>query len=143
MKPTIFIICFLASFSLFAQEEWGGVDKNNVTLKEIAPVWPGCESEKGNSKSDCFDKNLIQHVIKNFKYPMSAYKNNVQGKVIVEFFINQEGMVEVKSVTGATKALQDEAKRNILAIPKMKPGMLGGKFREIKYTIPFTFKTGK
>ena len=143
MKPTIFIICFLASFSLFSQEEWGGVNRNSVTLKEVAPVWPGCENEKGNKKSACFDKKLIQHIIKNFKYPMGEYKNNVQGKVIVEFFINQEGMVEVKSVSGATKALQDEAKRNILAIPKMKPGMLGGKFREIKYTIPFTFKTGK
>ena len=52
-------------------------------------------------------------------------------------------MVEIKSATGATKALQEEAKRNILAIPKMKPGMMGGKFRAIKYTIPFTFKTGK
>ena len=143
MKPTLFIICFLASFSLFAQEEWGNVNKNTVTLKEVAPVWPGCENEKGDKKSDCFDKKLIQHIIKNFKYPMNEYKKNIQGKVIVEFFINQDGMVEIKSATGATKALQEEAKRNILAIPKMKPGMMGGKFRAIKYTIPFTFKTGK
>ena len=143
MKPTIFILCFLASFSLFAQEEWGGVNKNTVTLKEVAPIWPGCENEKGSSKSACFDNKLIQHIIKNFKYPMAEYKNNVQGKVIVEFIINEDGMVEVKKVTGATKALQEEAKRNILAIPKMKPGMMGGKFRAIKYTIPFTFKTGK
>jgi protein TonB len=143
MKPTIFIICFLASFSLFAQEEWGDVNRNSVTLKEVAPTWPGCENEKGDQKSACFDKKLIEHIIKNFKYPMTEYKNNVQGKVIVEFFINEEGKVEVNSVSGATKALQEEAKRNILAIPKMKPGMMGGKFRAIKYTIPFTFKTGK
>jgi len=143
MKPTIFILCFLASFSLFAQEEWGDVNKNTVTMKEIAPVWPGCETKKGNQKSACFDDSLIKHIIKNFNYPMAEYKNNVQGKVIVEFFINQDGMVEVQKVSGATKALQDEAKRNILAIPKMTPGMMGGKFRAIKYTIPFTFKTGK
>ncbi len=143
MKSTIFILCFLTSISLFAQEEWGDVNKNNVTLREVAPIWPGCENEKGDKKSACFDNKLIQHIIKNFKYPMNEYKNNIQGKVIVEFFINKGGKVEVSSVTGATKALQDEAKRNILAIPKMKPGMMGGKFRAIKYTVPFTFKTGK
>ena len=53
-------------------------------------------------------------------------------------------MVEVKNVSGGSKALQDEAKRNIMAIPKMaKPGMMGGKPRTIKFTVPFTFKTGK
>lgn len=143
MKPTIFILCFLASISMYSQEEWGGVNKNTVTLKEVAPVWPGCENEKGDKKSACFDDKLIQHIIKNFKYPMNEYKNNIQGKVTVVFFINEDGMVEISSVSGATKALQEEAKRNILAIPKMKPGMMGGKFRAIKYTVPFNFKTGK
>ena len=85
----------------------------------------------------------MQHIIKNFKYPATEYKNNVQGKVVVEFVINEKGLVEVKSVTGGSTALQDEAKRNIMAIPKMKPGMMGGKPRAIKYTVPFNFKTGK
>ena len=64
--------------------------------------------------------------------------------MIVEFIINEQGLVEVKNVSGGSKALQDEAKRNIMAIPKMaKPGMMGGKARPIKFTVPFTFKTGK
>jgi periplasmic protein TonB len=64
--------------------------------------------------------------------------------VVVEFFINEQGLVDIKSVTGGTAALQAEAKRNIGLIPKMKkPGMMGGKPRPIKYTVPITFKTGK
>ena len=35
--------------------------------------------------------------------------------------------------------LQEEAKRNILQIPEMKPGMLGGKPRAIQYKVPFNF----
>lgn len=143
MKNLLIIFCILVSTSVFAQE-WGDVDKNTVTLKEIGPIWIGCESGTPAERDNCFNQKLATHISKNFKYPAESYKNNDQGKVIVNFIINEKGLVEVKSVSGGTKALQDEAKRNIMAIPKMsKPGMMAGKPRAIKFTVPFTFKTGK
>jgi len=143
MKKTLLILSLLISATLFAQGEWGSVDKNVVTLHEIAPVWPGCDSGNAAKREACFNKKLTQHIIKNFKYPANEYKKNIQGKVIVEFYINEKGLVDIKSVTGGNAGLQAEAKRNIMAIPKMKPGHLGGKPRPIKYTVPFNFKTGK
>ncbi len=144
MKNLLLVICILFSTTIFAQEEWGDVNKNTVTLKEIAPVWPGCEAGDAATRDACFNQKLASHISKNFKYPPEAYKNNDQGKVIVEFTINEKGLVEVTSVSGGSKALQEEAKRNIMAIPKMaKPGMMGGKPRAIKMAVPFTFKTGK
>ena len=143
MKNSLIILCLLFSATIFAQEEWGNVNKNTLTLKEIAPVWKGCEAGSPATRGACFDKKLTQHVIKNFKYPVAEYKNNTQGRVVVDFIINAKGIVEVQGVSGGSKGLQDEAKRNIMAIPKMKPGMLGGKPRAIKYTVPFNFKTGK
>ena len=143
IKNIFFVVALMASTALFAQD-WGGVDKNKVTLKEIAPTWPGCESNQGEAINTCFMKKLSSHIMKNYKYPPQAYKNNEQGKVVVEFMINEQGTVDIKNVSGGTAALQEEAKRNILAIPKMaKPGMLGGKPRAIKYTVPIGFKTGK
>ncbi|MGV6828008.1 MAG: TonB family protein [Flavobacteriales bacterium] len=143
MKKLLFLIFIFISNYSFSQQEWGDVEKNNITLKEIAPIWPGCESDNVAQRDACFDKKLIEHIVKNYKYPAKEYNNNIQGKVVVNFFINEEGLVEIKSVTGGNKGLQEEAKRNILAIPKMKPGMLGGKFKAISYTIPITFKTGR
>ncbi|MEM0518081.1 MULTISPECIES: energy transducer TonB [Aequorivita] len=144
MKNLLFLTCFLFSTAIFAQQEWGDVRKNNITLKEIAPIWPGCEKGNVSQRDNCFNTQLATHISKNFKYPPNAYKNNDEGRVIVEFVINEQGIVDVKSVSGGTKELQEEAKRNIMAIPKMaKPGMMGGKPRAIKYTVPFTFKTGK
>lgn len=144
MKNLIIAVCILFSTSIFAQQEWGNVNKNEVTLKEIAPIWPGCEKGNATERDNCFNQKLSAHISKNFKYPAEAYKNNEQGKVTVEFMINEKGIVEVTNVSGGTKVLQEEAKRNILAIPKMaKPGMMGGKPRAIKMTVPFTFKTGK
>ncbi len=144
MKNLLILVSILFTTTLFAQQEWGDVQKNTVTLKEIAPIWPGCETGNAAERDNCFNNKLATHIAKNFKYPAEAYKQNDQGKVIVEFIINEQGLVEVKNVSGGTQALRDEAKRNIMAIPKMsKPGMLGGKPRAIKMTVPFTFKTGK
>jgi len=143
MKKLFFIILLLAANLSYAQD-WGGVDKNTVTMKEIAPTWPGCEGKNGSGIDACFKQKLAQHIGKNFKYPAAAYKANDQGRVVVEFYINEKGNVDIKSVTGGSQLLQDEAKRNITAIPKMaKPGMMAGKPRAIKYIVPITFKTGK
>lgn len=143
-KFFILTLILFSTTALFSQEEWGSVEKNKVTFKEIGPIWPGCEKGSASERDDCFNKNLSSHISKNFKYPAEAYKKNEQGKVFVEFIINEKGLVEVTKVSGATKALQEEAKRNILSIPKMtKPGMMAGKPKAIKFTVPFTFKTGK
>ncbi len=137
-------IILFSSTTLLAQEEWGNMQGTTLTTKEIGPVWPGCESGDAATRSDCFDRKLVKHITQNFKYPPEAYKKNEQGKVLVEFIINEKGLVEIQKVSGGTKALQEEAKRNILSIPKMaKPGMLSGKPRAIKFTVPFNFKTGK
>ncbi|QAA82998.1 TonB family protein [Aequorivita sp. H23M31] len=145
MKYLLILSLILVSGStVFSQEEWGNVKANKVTLNEIGPIWPGCENDDAAKRSDCFDTKLIQHITANFKYPTDAYKKNEQGRVLVDFIINEKGVVEIQKVSGGTKALQNEAKRNILSIPKMsKPGMFAGKPRAIKFTVPITFKTGK
>lgn len=113
-------------------------------MREIAPVWPGCEEGSASQRDLCFKQKLANHIAKNFKYPAEAWKNNEQGRVVVEFFVTEAGGIDIKNVSGGTTALQEEAKRNIMAIPQMaKPGMMAGKPRAIKYTVPITFKTGK
>ncbi|MEP2936758.1 MAG: TonB family protein [Gilvibacter sp.] len=130
--------------SAVAQETWGDVDKNKVTMQELPPVWPGCESgTNAQELSKCFNQKLAQHIASNFKYPAAEYNANIEGRVIVDFVINEAGRVEIKSVSGGNEALQNEAKRNILEMPELKPGMLAGKPRVISYKVPFTFKTGR
>lgn len=147
MKKKFLLAMVLALFSTltFSQEKWGDVQKNKVTMKELPPIWPGCEDTDGDptAMNKCFTTKLSQHIGKNFKYPAEAYNANDEGRVVVDFKINTEGKVEIISTSGASEVLQAEAKRNILQIPQMKPGMLAGKPKEITYKVPFTFKTGK
>ena len=144
MKNILFIFCLLAAVGYGQAQEAGSVSGTTVTMREIAPTWPGCESQKGAGLNDCFTKKLTQHIVSNYKYPPAAYKKNEQGVVTVDFIINKLGLVEVTNVSGGTATLQKEAKRNIMSIPKMaKPGQLGGEPHIISYSVPFTFKTGK
>ena len=82
---------------------------------------------------------MVQHVVSNFQFPKGYKKGSVKEKVVVDFVINEEGKPQILGVKGGTKVLQEEAKRNIMAIPQMTPGQAGGKPRAIKYSMPFTF----
>lgn len=142
MKKIILLLAVFVSTGMFAQEEWGDMEKNTLTMKEIPPIWPGCKGTT-TQRDACFNKKLTEHVVKNFEYPAEEYKNNIQGRVVVDFIINEEGKVEVTNVSGGTPGLQKAAKNNILKMPVMKPGMMGGKPRAIKMSVPFSFKKKK
>ena len=142
MKISMIMLCFLISISASAQEDWS-LKRSTLKMKETAPVWPGCESNEPAKINACFNKMLVKHIQKNFKYPAEEYKKNIQGEVVVEFIINTKGLVEIKSTSGGNKGLQEAAKKNISSIPKMKPGMFAGKPSAVPYTVPFNFKTGK
>ena len=141
MKKLVLISCALLFAISVNAQEWGTVEGNSVTVREIPPVWPGCEEGNVEQRDQCFLNKLGRHVAENYRYPEEEYKNKIQGTVIVEFIINTEGIIEIQKVSGGSEGLQKEAKRNIMLIPKMsKPGMLGGKPRAIPYTVPITFK---
>ncbi|MEH6407126.1 MAG: energy transducer TonB [Leeuwenhoekiella sp.] len=137
MKKLVFAIIVMMAASTYAQE---GVSMkgNTLTVSDVAPVWPGCSGTAAEKKS-CFKQQLAKHIGANFKFPKGYKQGTVKEKVIVKFVIDKQGEPVIKSVTGGTKALQEEAKRNISLIPKMTPGNAGGVPKEIKYTVPFTF----
>lgn len=136
MKKLLLVLFLFSAGSIFAQEGVK-VSKNTVTTKETPPIWPGCESAQ-NSKA-CFKEKLTGHLKANYKFPKDASGNYIRGKAVVSFVINKEGKPVVTNVEGPKKELNQEAKRIILAIPKMTPGQLAGKPTEVSYKVPFTF----
>jgi len=142
MKKLLLIVFILTTTATIAQDNWGDMKKNKLTMKELPPVWPGCTGTV-SEKDTCFNQKLTKHIGTNFKYPEEEYKKNIEGRVVVKFKINAKGIVEIRSITGGNKGLQEAAKENILKIPQLKPGMMGGQPRAISMTIPFNFKTNK
>ena len=78
---------------------------------------------------------------KNIKYPPISAENGIQGRVIVQFVVNQDGsIVDPVVVRGVDSHLDKEALRVIQMMPKWKPGKQRGKAVRVKYTVPVMFR---
>jgi len=83
----------------------------------------------------------MKFLSKNIRYPEEAMKNDVQGRVIIQFVVKKDGSISNPTVAKSVDPLLDEeALRVINAMPKWKPGMHEGKAVNVKYTIPVSFK---
>ncbi|OFY22819.1 MAG: hypothetical protein A2W98_09570 [Bacteroidetes bacterium GWF2_33_38] len=84
---------------------------------------------------------LIQYISKNIKYPKSAAKAGVEGKVFVSFFVNEDGAISgVVVEKGVSPELDKEALRVISKMPKWTPGENQGKPVKVALTLPIQFK---
>lgn len=98
----------------------------------VAPKFKGGNEELG--------KWIQDHI----QYPLSAAKEKIEGRVIVEFVITREGFVSApRVVRGISDALNKEALRVIRSLPQWTPGYSNGKPVHTRYTYPVTFKLAK
>ncbi len=133
---SLFLFAFIFISSFVNAQKDVSVQGNSVTYNEIAPVWPGCEGNE-REKKKCFNTNLALLIQKNFDFKNGYTQADKGSRILVKFFINKEGKPEIESVEGGSEAMQKEARRVILLLPKMKPGSAGGEVKEISYTVPF------
>ena len=78
------------------------------------------------------------------KYPKYAVENGIQGRVLVDFIIDENGNVkDVKVSRSIHTSLDDEAVRVVSASPKWRPGRHRGKKVRIALTVGVDFKLDK
>lgn len=78
------------------------------------------------------------------KYPKEAVKNGIQGRVLVDFVIDEKGKVrDVKVLKGVDPLLDEEAVRIISASPDWKPGWLRGKKVKSRMSLYVEFRLDK
>ena len=95
---------------------------------EEMPQFPGGEQEAM--------KFLADHV----KYPLSAQKAKVEGRVIVQFVVGKDGSIlNPKVVRSVNPELDAEALRVVGIMPKWNPGKQRGKAVAVTYTLPISF----
>ena len=80
-------------------------------------------------------------VAQNLKYPEEAKTADIQGRVMVQFTVCEDGAVrDVKVLRGVHPLLDAEAVRVLSASPKWEPGEQGGKPVKVTYQFPVIFK---
>ena len=104
-------------------------DGEPFTVVEEMPVFPGG------------DEALLKYIAENLRYPESAQKNNIQGRVYIQFAITSTGTIgEVKIMRGVDPELDAEAVRVIKSLPAFTPGKQGGVAVPVWYSVPILFQ---
>ncbi len=110
---------------------------------ENVPVFPGCENEKGNAaKKKCMSEKVSKLVNKKFNADLASDLGLPPGqkRIFVSFKIDKNGNVVKVGARGPHPGLENEAKRVIGLLPKMKPGMQRGKAVVVPYSLPIVFQ---
>ncbi len=87
---------------------------------------------------------LKRWVYEYIKYPENAIRNGVEGRVIVEFVVDNKGKVrDIEVIRGVDEELDAQVVKVIQASPKWKPAQLHGKDVSVRLSVPVEFKLTK
>lgn len=130
------------SINLDAELDMG----ESLEMPEEPP--PSAEEEENNKDSEIFVvvermpqlKGGMAEVQKLIEYPEMARKAGIEGKVIVQFVVDENGSVQnPKVMRGIGGGCDKEALRVVKQLD-FKPGMQRGKTVKVQYTMPIIFR---
>lgn len=99
------------------------------TIVEDMPEFPGGEDK------------LYDYLGKNLKYPREAQNNEIEGMVIVQFVVDEEGNItSPKIVKSVGFGCDEEALRVVKSMPQWKPGKQRNKAVKVYYNLPIMFQ---
>ncbi|MBR3897289.1 MAG: energy transducer TonB [Bacteroidaceae bacterium] len=104
-------------------------DDEVFQVVENMPEFPGGTAE------------LMKFLAMNIKYPVEAQKENVQGRVVVQFVVSKTGkIIDPTIARSVSPELDAEAIRVVNAMPLWTPGEQKGEPVNVKFTLPILFR---
>ena len=121
------------------------VKKIPFFMVEQIPLFKKCKNEPLLKQGKCFEKQMAKHIINNFNYPTEAINKKIEGRILVQFIINENGEVSNIKKKGpkGTDLLKQEAVRLISKLPKFIAGEHNGIPVKVKYGLPIIFRLPK
>ena len=87
------------------------------------------------------DEAMMKFIQKNIQYPDMERENDIQGRVVVGFVVNEDGsLTEIGVKKGVSSGIDKEAIRVVKLLPKFKPGKQQGKTVRVAFVLPIMFK---
>lgn len=128
-EPRTVIITSHYSVQLTQQQSDELESEESIQFTEYQPEFPGGQAA------------LLDFLRRNVHYPAAAQESGIQGRVIVQFVVNRDGLVTNPVVLRSVNSLLDrEAIRVVSSMPRWRPGMQGGRTVRATYAVPVTFK---
>ncbi len=96
---------------------------------DVLPEFPGGMEE------------LMTYLGATIKYPEQAKKDSVEGRVYIEFVVDENGhVIKPTPLNSVREDIDKEAVRAILEMPKWQPGQNDNQNVKVKMVIPISFK---
>ena len=91
-------------------------------------------------RDDTTYKELTQWLFQNVKYPAEAVAKEIQGRVFVQFIVDEQGNVRDATVIRSVDPLLDQAALEVVSgMPPWSPGIQGGKPVKVYMKVPISF----
>lgn len=117
------------------REEPEGDSLSELSFEEVDKIYSVAE------QMPSFKGNVNAWLASHIQYPSVAAENGIQGRVIVKFVVTAEGYIrQAQVVRGVDTSLDREAMRVVNSMPTWNPGMNNGKYVNVWFSLPLTFK---
>lgn len=100
-------------------------------IVEDPPSFPGGEAA------------MMKYIADNLEYPPMARENNIQGRVVVQFVVDENGKItKAKIVKGIGWGCDEAALKVVNSMPRWKPGKQRNKPVRVQFVLPIRFVLG-
>lgn len=84
---------------------------------------------------------FMAYLAKNIRYPKSGQRMGVQGRVFVQFIVNESGeLTDIRVIKGINEDFDSESLRVLKNAPKWTPGKQRGRPVKVRMVIPIVFR---
>ena len=130
-KPVDVLFTFPVVFKLQGEGNESAGEPVAFAVVEQKPTFMGNEPVQ-----------FTKWVFEQLKYPEEAIKNQVQGRVTLQFTIAKDGIVKdiIVAKSSGSQILDDEAVRIVSMSPQWEPGKQGGEPVDVRFTFPLVFQ---
>lgn len=116
----------VASSEKTAQPE---ADNRVFSAVQEMPQFPGGEPE------------MMKFIMTHLVYPEEAIKNNIQGRVVLQFVVTATGAIGETKIVRSVDPILDQAAIDVVkSLPAFIPGKIDGEPVAVWYTIPVSFR---
>lgn len=104
---------------------------------------PSCDEQGPGEKMPEYPggmEALLNYLGQSIRYPAESLKRHREGKVLIQFIINEAGELrDIRLRKGVSPELDAEALRVVRLLPRWEPGRVNGEPVPVQYTVPITF----
>jgi len=91
---------------------------------DIVSLYPGCDKLDKPTDPSCTLKKVYEFIMKNYRIP--EVDSPTQVKMVVNFFIDTTGKIQVESIEGGENGFQKGVREAIVKLPRLTPTIYKG-----------------